>query len=66
MNGKVLHVDATTTSKMGANTVQFAIYPVYVVVGLEDGVVLQGGVVFLSQDLKHDRHQVEVFHKKLL
>ena len=36
MNGTVLHVDATTTSKMGANTVQFAIYPVYVVVGRED------------------------------
>ena len=38
----------------------------YVFIGLEDGVVLWGGVVFLSQDLKHDRHQVEVFHKKLL
>ena len=58
MNGSVVHVDATTSSKMGANTVQFCIYPVYVVFGLPDGTVVRGGFVFLSRDLKHDRNQV--------
>ena len=58
MNGSVLHVDPTTSAKMGANTVQFCIYPVYVIFGLEDGTVVKGGFIFLSRDLKHDRHQV--------
>ena len=58
MNGTVLHVDSTTTSKMGANTCQFCIYPVYVMLGLADGAVARGGVIFLSRDLKHDWRQV--------
>ena len=59
MNGTVLHVDSTTTSKMGANTCQFCIYPVFVMVGLVDGAVVRGGVIFLSRDLKHDWRQVD-------
>ena len=66
MNGSVLHVNSTTSSKMGANTTQFAIYPVYLVLCLPDGTLVRGGMVFLSRDLKHDRHQVEVFNKRLI
>ena len=66
MNGTVLHKESTTSSHMGANTAQFAIYPVFLAVGKPDGSVSQGGMIFLSSDLKHDRHQVEVFHKRIL
>ena len=55
MNGTVLHVDSTTTSKMGASACQFCIYLVYVMVELDDGAV----IIFLSRDLKHEWRQVE-------
>ena len=60
MNGSVVHVDAPTSSVMGPNMVQFAIGPVYAVIGLQDGTVVKGGIIFLSRDLKHDRHQVRI------
>ena len=66
MNGTVLHVDSTTSSNMGANTTQFAIFPVYLVLCLPDGTLVRGGMIFLSRDLKHDRHQVAVFTRRIL
>ena len=62
MNGTILHKNSTTSSHMGANTAQFCIYPAFLAVRLTDGRVVRGGIIFLSWDTKHDRHQVKVFH----
>ena len=62
MNGTILHKDSTTSSHMGANTAQFCIYPAFLAMRLTDGRVVRGGIIFLSRDTKHDRHQVKVFH----
>ena len=66
MNGSILHQDSTTSSHMGTNTAQFAIYPAFIAVGLPDGTVARGGIIFLSTDLKHDRHQVKVFRNQIM
>ena len=65
-NGLVLHRDATTSSHMGANTSHFAIYPVYLEVGLPGETVACGGIIWLSSDLKHDREQVLRFQEGTL
>ena len=65
-NGSVLHRDATTSSHMGANTSHFAIYPVYLEVGLPGETVACGGIIWLSSDLKHDREQVLRFQEGTL
>ena len=62
MNGTILHKNSTTSSHMSANTAQFCIYPAFLAMRLTDGRVVRGGIIFLSRDTKHDRHQVKVFH----
>ena len=66
MNLNILHYDSTTTSHMGAHTSAAACYPSYINVGLADGTVAKGGIIFLSRDLKHDRHQVKMFEERIL
>ena len=66
MNGTILHKNSSTSSNMGANTAQFCIYPVYLAVCLSDRRVIRGGIIFLSKDLKHDRHQVGHYWYTLL
>ena len=51
-------MNSTISSMMGPNSVQVCIYPVYGFAGMEDWVILKGGIIFLSRDVRHDCHQV--------
>lgn len=49
---------------MSSNKKQIALFPMVVYTRLvEDGPVVKFGFLFLSDDLKHDYHQVEVMEK---
>ena len=58
--------DSTTSSHMGPNVRQFAIYPVRVRVRTLTGEVHDFGVIFLSRDLLHDKYQVEQMEARLM
>lgn len=54
----------TTSSFMTANNKQIAMFPVVVYTRIvEGGPILKLGYIFLSDDLKHDYHQVAKMEK---
>ena len=66
MNLEIVHVEATTSSFFSGNTLQIGCYPVMIKYRMEeDSPTLKGGVVFITEDIKHDFHQVEKFEIKI-
>lgn len=59
MNLTVEHFETTTSAFMGANTEQLAMYPIAIYFRLKEGEpVRKAGLVLMSEDRKHDYHQV--------
>ena len=58
INVQMFFADSTTSSHMGANTRAFMIYPSHVRAKDMAGFVHNLGIVFISLDLVHDKHQV--------
>ena len=66
MNLEIIHVEATTSSFFGGNVLQIACYPVMIKFKLEEnGLTLKGGLFFITEDNKHDYHQVEKFESRI-
>ena len=64
-NVELTHVEMPTSLGYGANSMQFALYPIGVKFRSEDvGPIKSGAIVFISPDLKHDHQQVEVFESR--
>ena len=65
-NISLSHQEETTTAHFSGNVVQIACYPTIVKFMLEgQDKAKKGGIVFLSQDRKHDFQQVEVFEQEV-
>ena len=63
MNLVIQFYETTTSSFMGANQEQRAMFPIFLAFRkTPSSPVTKGGLVFLSEDLSHDFHQVGMFH----
>ena len=63
MNLEVVYRNAPTTLAYFANKKTIAMYPLCVEYLDDDGTLCKGGIVFLSEDKKHNR-QVEDFERR--
>ena len=65
-NISLTHQEETTTAHFSGNVTQIACFPVIVKFKLEgEDKPRKGGIVFLSEDRKHDFQQVAVFEKEV-
>ena len=64
-NIELSHVEMPTSMAYGANSMQFALFPIGVRFRKEDdGEVQSGAIVFISPDLKHNHQQVEAMERR--
>ena len=65
-NISLTHQEETTTAHFSVNITQIACFPCIVKFKVEgEEKARKGGIVFLSEDRKHDHQQVAVFEKEV-
>lgn len=65
MNITPKFAEQPTTSGYSANKIAFALYPICIEFRGEDGTIRQGAISFLSDDMKHDHQQIQMFEKRM-